>query len=146
MLSLRFFAEVAACHLKNLRWAWCRCRAARIPVRDLEKALTRIGDAAARGAQIICLPELFQTQYFCQREDQALFDLAEPIPGPRTEKLPAELKRAVVLVASLFEKRAPGVYHNTAVIFDPDGRARASIARCIFRTIALLRKVLFHAG
>ena len=57
------------------------------PEQNLTKALDRVADAAGRGAQIVCLPELFQTQYFCQREDHALFDLAEPIPGPTTEKL-----------------------------------------------------------
>jgi len=92
------------------------------PRLNLEKALDRIGEAAARGAQIVCLPELFQTQYFCQREDAALFDLAEPIPGPASEALAAAARRHdIVLVGSLFERRAPGVYHNTAVLFDPDG-------------------------
>src|ERR1700716_4648771 len=95
------------------------------PEQNLEKALERIADAAGRGAKVVCLPELFQTQYFCQREDAALFDLAEPIPGPGTEKLAAAARQnKVVLVASLFEKRAPGVYHNTAVIFDSDGALR----------------------
>ena len=92
------------------------------PERNLEKALERIGQAAARGAQLVCLPELFQTQYFCQREDPALFDLAEPIPGPATVRLAEAARRhGVVLVASLFERRAPGVYHNSAVLFDADG-------------------------
>jgi N-carbamoylputrescine amidase len=95
------------------------------PEDNLQKALTRVGDAAGKGAQVVCLPELFQTQYFCQREDHALFDLAESIPGPTTEKLSAAAnKHGVVLVASLFEKRAPGVYHNTAAIFDRDGALR----------------------
>jgi N-carbamoylputrescine amidase len=75
--------------------------------------------------QVVCLPELFQTQYFCQREDHSLFDLAEPIPGPTTEKLSAAARNnGVVLIASLFEKRAAGVYHNTAAIFDSDGSLR----------------------
>ena len=92
------------------------------PEANLKKALARIGEAAALGAQVVCLPELFQTQYFCQREDPALFDLAEPIPGPTTKLLAkAARKHGVVLVASLFEKRAPGLYHNTAVLFDSDG-------------------------
>jgi len=95
------------------------------PEQNLEKAITRIADAAGRGAQVICLPELFQTQYFCQREDHALFDLAEPIPGPTSERLAnAARNYGVVLVASLFEKRAAGVYHNTAAIFDNDGSLR----------------------
>ena len=92
------------------------------PEQNLEKALQQIADATGRGAQVVCLPELFQTQYFCQREDHALFDLAEPIPGPSSQKLAdAARKHSVVLIASLFEKRAPGVYHNTAAIFDTDG-------------------------
>src|SRR4249919_2122029 len=95
------------------------------PEQNLEKALTRISDAAGRGANVVCLPELFQTQYFCQREDHALFDLAEPIPGPTTERLAATARNyRVVLIASLFEKRAAGVYHNTAAIFDSDGSLR----------------------
>ena len=93
------------------------------PDRNLEHAIAQVREAAKRGAQVICLPELFQTQYFCQREDAALFDLAESIPGPTTEKL-GDLARElhIVLIASLFEKRAPGLYHNTAVVFDDDGK------------------------
>ena len=92
------------------------------PGANLAKALERIGAAAARGAQVVCLPELFQTQYFCQREDPDLFDLAEPIPGPASDQLAEAARRhGVVLVASLFERRAPGLYHNTAVLFDADG-------------------------
>src|SRR5246500_3561435 len=95
------------------------------PEQNLEKALSRIADAAGRGAKVVCLPELFQTQYFCQREDHSLFDLAEPIPGPSSEKLSGAARaNGVVLIASLFEKRAAGVYHNTAAIFDSDGSLR----------------------
>src|SRR5579872_5931994 len=95
------------------------------PERNLQHALDQVHGAAKKGAQIVCLPELFQTQYFCQREDSALFDLAEPIPGPATRKL-GELagELGIVLIASLFEKRAAGVYHNTAVLFDADGSVR----------------------
>jgi N-carbamoylputrescine amidase len=92
------------------------------PESNLRHALEMVRQAAARGAGIVCLPELFQTQYFCQREEAALFDLAEPIPGPTTARLSAlaqELR--IVLIASLFERRAAGVYHNTATIFDADG-------------------------
>ncbi len=92
------------------------------PEENLRRAIDQVREAARRSAKIICLPELFQTQYFCQREDSSLFDLAEPIPGPTTEKLAAVARELhIVLVASLFEKRAPGVYHNTAVTFDADG-------------------------
>jgi len=89
------------------------------PGDNLAKAIDRTAEAACLGADVVCLPELFQTQYFCQREDAALFDLAEPIPGASSEKLAdAAAKNKVVLIASLFEKRAPGLYHNTAAIFD----------------------------
>src|SRR5579863_8751661 len=95
------------------------------PERNLQHALDRLQEAARKGAQIVCLPELFQTQYFCQREDAALFDLAEPIPGPTTAKLAGAAKQlGVVLIGSLFEKRAAGVYHNTAVMIDSDGTLR----------------------
>jgi len=95
------------------------------PDKNLQRAIDRIHQASARGAQVLCLPELFQTQYFCQREDHALFDLAEPIPGRTTNQLSAVAKQLrIVLIASLFEKRAPGVYHNTAVVFDADGALR----------------------
>jgi len=110
------------------------------PADNLGKALDRIADAAKRGAHVVCLPELFQTQYFCQREDAALFDLAEPIPGPGTEKLAAAARQhKVVLVASLFEKRAPGVYHNTAVIFDSDG-----VQRGIYRKMHIPDDPLYY--
>ena len=95
------------------------------PDHNLARALDLLADAAGRGAQVVCLPELFQAQYFCQREDHALFDLAESIPGPATERLSAAArKHGIVLIASLFEKRAPGLYHNTAVTFDADGTLR----------------------
>jgi N-carbamoylputrescine amidase len=92
------------------------------PEENLAKALDRVRDAAQKGATVICLPELFQTQYFCQREDTALFDLAEPIPGPSTKKIGDVARElGVVVVASLFERRAPGIYHNTAAILDDVG-------------------------
>ena len=92
------------------------------PEENMERAITHVRDAAKQGAELICLPELFQTEYFCQREDTALFALAEPIPGPATRRLgdlARELK--ITLIASLFERRAPGLYHNTAAILDRDG-------------------------
>ncbi|TCT25797.1 carbon-nitrogen hydrolase [Thermomonas haemolytica] len=83
---------------------------------------TRIAEAAAAGAKLVLLQELHNGAYFCQHESVHEFDLAEPIPGPSTERLAALAKRhGVVLVSSLFEKRAPGLYHNTAVVFDADG-------------------------
>ena len=93
------------------------------PSRNMAAAVRGVRDAAGRGAQIVCLQELFRSQYFCQTEDHGCFDLAEPVPGPSTEELgalAAELE--VVIVASLFEKRAQGIYHNTAAILDADGR------------------------
>jgi len=86
---------------------------------NLAKAVARVREAAKAGAKLICLPELFCAQYFCQREDHALFSVAEPIPGPSTHAL-SELVReySLVVVASLFERRAPGLYHNTAAILD----------------------------
>jgi N-carbamoylputrescine amidase len=93
------------------------------PEKNLDRALDRVKEAASLGAQVICLPELFRTQYFCQREDPALFDLAEPVPGPTTIRL-AEASKSlgVVIVGSVFERRAPGIYHNTATVTDADGR------------------------
>ena len=95
------------------------------PDENLERALVKVSEAARMGAQVICLPELFRTQYFCQREDTALFDLAEPIPGPSTKRLTALARELhVAIVASLFERRAPGLYHNTAVVIGHDGEIR----------------------
>lgn len=109
----------------NFRIGLVQMSATADPEENLTRALQRVEDAAKKGAQIVCLPELFQTQYFCQREDATLFDLAEPVPGPTTAKLVEVAKRLhIVLVGSLFEKRAPGVYHNTAVMIDSDGTLR----------------------
>ena len=92
------------------------------PARNLEHAVERITEAARHGAQIICLPELFLSPYFCQQKDARLFELAETIPGPSTQRLqPLAAELGIVIVASLFEKRATGLYHNTAVVIDADG-------------------------
>jgi N-carbamoylputrescine amidase len=92
------------------------------PEANYAAAVRHLHEAARLGANIVCLPELFRTQYFCQREDTSLFDLAEAIPGPSTERL-AEVARElrVSIIASLFERRAPGLYHNTAVTLDAEG-------------------------
>jgi N-carbamoylputrescine amidase len=89
---------------------------------NLRRHIALIREAAKRGAHVVCLQELFLTPYFCKREDTALFDLAEPIPGDSTKQL-GDLARelGVVIIASLFEKRAIGLYHNTAAIIDADG-------------------------
>ncbi len=93
------------------------------PKANLKKTLSLVEQAARKGAQIICTQELFRSQYFCQAEDHAYFDLAEPIPGPSTTAFQKLAKKhGVVIVASLFEKRASGLYHNTAVIIDADGK------------------------
>src|SRR4051812_47948578 len=92
------------------------------PAHNLDRACARISEAAKLGADVICLPELFLSHYFCQRTDTALFDLAEPIPGPTTERLgPLARSLGKVIVASIFERRAAGIFHNTAVVFDADG-------------------------
>jgi N-carbamoylputrescine amidase len=89
---------------------------------NLGKAIQGIRDAASQGAEIVCLQELFRSQYFCREENPDLFDLAESIPGPTTEALSSVAKELrVAIVASLFEKRAQGLYHNTAAILDADG-------------------------
>jgi len=92
------------------------------PAANLEKAIVRVKEAAAKGAKLVCLPELFRTLYIGQREDHELFNLAEPVPGPSTKALGEVAKQAgVVVIASLFERRAAGLYHNTAAVIDADG-------------------------
>jgi N-carbamoylputrescine amidase len=92
------------------------------PNENLCKAEARIREAAGRGAQIISVQELFRSQYFCREEDAALFDLAEPVPGPTSETLSALARELdVVIVGSVFERRAAGVYHNTALVIDAGG-------------------------
>jgi N-carbamoylputrescine amidase len=92
---------------------------------NVDKAIARVREAAKQGAQVVCLQELFRTQYFCQTEDHAKFDLAEPIPGATTEAMARIAKEtSTVIVSSLFERRAAGVYHNTAVVLDADGSVR----------------------
>src|ERR1051326_3216182 len=92
------------------------------PQANMDKIVARIREAAKRGAQVICTQELFRSQYFCQLEDPGIFDLAEAIPGASTDvlgKLAKELN--VAIVASLFERRTAGIYHNTAAVLDADG-------------------------
>ena len=93
------------------------------PDENLKHAIDRLEEAAHQGARLVCLPELFRSRYFAQVEDAALFDLAEPVPGPSTEALGKVARRAgVVVIAPVFERRAPGLYHNTAAVIDADGR------------------------
>jgi N-carbamoylputrescine amidase len=92
------------------------------PDENLMRAVSLIEQAAERGANIVCLPELFRSHYFCQREDPSLFELAEQVPGPSTESIAAVARKAsVVVIAPVFERRAPGLYHNSAVLIDADG-------------------------
>src|SRR5437588_5338746 len=93
------------------------------PEKNFSRAIELIREAAKKGGQIVCLPELFRSQYFCQTEEHKNFELAEEIPGNSTEKL-GEVARelGVVIIASLFEKRRAGLYHNTAAIIDADGK------------------------
>ena len=92
------------------------------PAANMDKAVKGIREAASKGANIVCLQELFTTLYFCDKEDYAPFNLAEAVPGRSTELLqPIARELGVVIIASLFEKRAEGIYHNTAAVIDADG-------------------------
>lgn len=93
------------------------------PEENLSRACGFLRQAAEKGANVACLPELFRTQYFCQTEDHAHFDLAEPVPGPSTDALSKVARETgMTVVGSVFERRAAGLYHNTAVVLDADGR------------------------
>jgi N-carbamoylputrescine amidase len=90
---------------------------------NLEKAVARVEEAARQGAQVICLPELFRSQYFCQKEDAELFDLAETVPGPSTEALSRVARdHRVTVIAPIFERRAVGLYHNSAAVINAEGK------------------------
>ncbi|MCA9041998.1 MAG: carbon-nitrogen hydrolase [Planctomycetaceae bacterium] len=92
------------------------------PEENLQKAIEGVREAADQGAQIVCLPELFRSLYFCQTEDHRMFDLAEEIPGPSTKAISQVAKELnVVVIASLFERRTAGLYHNTTAVIDADG-------------------------
>jgi N-carbamoylputrescine amidase len=107
---------------RNVRLSLVQMRAARARDRNVDAAISRIEQAAADGAQIVCLQELFTSPYPCQSEDHQNFDHAESIPGPTTDQLSSiASKHQIVIVAPLFERRAPGVYHNSAAVIDADG-------------------------
>ena len=111
---------------------------------NLEHAAEMVRQAARDGAQIVCLPELFRAQYFCQREDHRLFALAEPIPGPSTARLSAVVREAkITLIASLFERRAPGLYHNTVAVLDHESAGPDHIAG-IYRKMHIPDDPLFY--
>ena len=108
--------------LKKFKVGLVQMAAGPRPEENLERAVSLLQQAADRGANVICLPELFRCQYFCQREDPALFDLAEQIPGPTTERVSAFARKSrSVVIVPMFERRAPGLYHNSAVVIDADG-------------------------
>ena len=112
---------------RPLRIALVQMQVSERPDENLEKAVARVDEAARAGAQVVCLPELFRSRYFCQSEDVARFGLAEPIPGPSTEALAkVAASRRVTVIASLFERRAEGLYHNTAVAIDEQGHILGS--------------------
>ena len=106
----------------NLTIALVQMSCGAVPQENLGSALAKVEEASRRGAKVICLPELFRSQYFCQKEDPALFDLAESVPGPSTEALGEVAGRhKVVIIVPIFERRSAGIYHNSLVVIDSDG-------------------------
>jgi N-carbamoylputrescine amidase len=97
------------------------------PRENEEKGAARVEEAARRGAEVVCLPELYRSPYFCQQEDHASFDLAEEVPGPSSERFQAVARKAgVAVIVPIFERRAPGLYHNSALLVDADGTIRGT--------------------
>ena len=108
---------------RTSRVALVQMRCGAKPEENFSRAIAFIRDAAKQRAQIICLPELFQSQYFCQSEDHKNFELAEEIPGRSTSALgDVARENGIVIIASLFERRSAGLYHNTAAIINTDGK------------------------
>lgn len=106
----------------NLTVALVQMYCGAVPQENLGSAIAKVEEAARRGAKVVCLPELFRSQYFCQTEDTALFDLAEPVPGPSTEALGKVAGPCnVVIIVPVFERRTAGLYHNSVVVLDSDG-------------------------
>jgi N-carbamoylputrescine amidase len=111
---------------------------------NLDHAVDLVRQAARAGAELVCLPELFGAQYFCQREDHRLFALAESIPGPSTARLSAVVREAkITLIASLFERRAPGLYHNTVAVLDHESAGPDHIAG-LYRKMHIPDDPLFY--
>ncbi len=107
---------------RTFRVALIQMRCSVDPAANVDRACTLLREAATRGAQVAALPELFRSQYFCQTEDHARFELAEPIPGPTTDALAAVARATgMTIMGSLFERRAAGIYHNTTVVLGADG-------------------------
>ena len=99
----------------------------RDPRENEEKAAAQVEEAARRGAEVVCLPELYRSPYFCQGEDPAFFDLAEDVPGPSSQRFQAVARKAgVAVIVPIFERRAPGLYHNSALVVDADGSIRGT--------------------
>jgi N-carbamoylputrescine amidase len=118
----RYLSRMLASSPSTVRLGLVQMACSPDPAENMAKAIAGVHQAADLGAQIVCLQELFRSQYFCQTEDHANFALAEPVPGPSTAALADVAKaRGVVIVVSLFEKRAEGLYHNTAAVIDADG-------------------------
>jgi N-carbamoylputrescine amidase len=112
---------------------------------NLEKTVAGVREAAENGARLVCLPELFRAQYFCQREDHALFDIAESIPGPSTKALSEVVREhKLVVIASLFERRAPGLYHNTAAVLDYAGDAAKDNVVALYRKMHIPDDPLYY--
>ncbi|HEX5283483.1 MAG TPA: carbon-nitrogen hydrolase [Bryocella sp.] len=112
---------------------------------NLAKAVARVREAAQNGARLICLPELFRAQYFCQREDHALFDIAESIPGPSTKALSEVVREhKLVVIASLFERRTAGLYHNTAAVLDYAGDAAKDNVVAVYRKMHIPDDPLYY--
>ncbi len=109
--------------MKNVSFALIQLSCDEDQSRNAVKTFSAIREAASKGAQVICLQELFQSVYFCYEENPSFFDLAETIPGPLTNQLGDLAKElGVVIVASMFEKRAAGIFHNTTAVLDADGK------------------------
>jgi len=109
--------------VRNVRLAMVQMACSSHQSENIEKAISKIEEAAKLGANIVCLQELFNAPYPCQSEDHARFEWAESIPGPTSEAMSLAAKRfGVVVTGSIFERRAPGLYHNTAVVYDVDGQ------------------------
>jgi len=122
------------------RVALIQMRCGTEPDKNFARAVEFIRDAAKQGAQIVCLPELFRSQYFCQTEDHKNFELAEEVPGKSTSALgDVARETGVVIIASLFEKRSAGLYHNTAAIIDAGGKLLGNDLR-----FSLILPVVFH--
>ena len=106
----------------NLTIALVQMSCGSVPHENLASAVAKVEEASRQGARIVCLPELFRSQYFCQKEDPALFDLAELVPGPSTEALSKiASKHNVVIIAPIFERRTAGIYHNSIAVIESDG-------------------------